>query len=116
MILKVPPDQLRQIVSALVDEYDVYHLSTITADQVAEGIVLYYHFWRSGGLSLEVALELPDPRITTIVDLVPGAAFYEREVHGMFGIVFTGHAGLRPLLLSDDWDAGPPLRREDDGG
>ena len=28
------------------------------------------------------------------------------------GVTFEGHQGLEPLLLPEDWDAGPPLRRE----
>ncbi|HEX4788219.1 MAG TPA: NADH-quinone oxidoreductase subunit C [Actinospica sp.] len=40
-----------------------------------------------------------------------GAAWHERETFEMFGIEFTGHAGLKPLLLPDGFE-GHPLRKD----
>jgi NADH-quinone oxidoreductase subunit C len=52
-----------------------------------------------------------DPRVPTIVDLYPGAAFSERECFDMFGVVFDGHAGLKRLLMPDGYDHFP-LRKD----
>ncbi len=51
------------------------------------------------------------PRVPTIVDLYPGAAFSERECFDMFGIVFEGHVGLKRLLMPDGYDHFP-LRKD----
>ena len=40
-----------------------------------------------------------------------GAAWHERETYEMFGIEFTGHEGLKPLLLPDGFE-GHPLRKD----
>jgi NADH-quinone oxidoreductase subunit C len=40
-----------------------------------------------------------------------GAAWHERETFEMFGIDFTGHADLKPLLLPDGFE-GHPLRKD----
>jgi NADH-quinone oxidoreductase subunit C len=40
-----------------------------------------------------------------------GAAWHERETFEMFGIEFTGHQGLKPLLLPDGFE-GHPLRKD----
>lgn len=52
-----------------------------------------------------------DPRVPTIVDLFPGAAYSERECYDMFGIVFEGHAGLKRLLMPEGYDHFP-LRKD----
>jgi len=50
-----------------------------------------------------------DPVLASVVGVYPGAAWHEREVHEMFGVVFEGNADLRPLLTTGD--AGHPLLR-----
>jgi NADH-quinone oxidoreductase subunit C len=52
-----------------------------------------------------------DARVPTIVDLFPGAAYSERECYDMFGIQFDGHAGLRRLMMPEDYDHFP-LRKD----
>lgn len=49
------------------------------------------------------------PELASLVDVYPGAAWHEREVHEMFGVVFVGNPDLSPLLTTGD--AGLPLRR-----
>jgi NADH:ubiquinone oxidoreductase subunit C len=116
MYLTLPPEHIHPAVHLLVTRFDVRHLSTITGEDMSSEIVLLYHFWDRRGLTLRTRLPLQDPRITTVVDLVPGAAFYEREVSEMLGVIFEGHPDPRALLLPDDWDGGPPLRRPEARG
>jgi NADH-quinone oxidoreductase subunit C len=52
-----------------------------------------------------------DPRVRTITDLFPGAAFSERECFDMFGIRFDGHAGLKRLLMPQAYEHFP-LRKD----
>jgi membrane-bound hydrogenase subunit beta len=99
-----------QVVSVLVDRFDVYHLSTITGQETEDGIELLYHFWDGQGLTLRVQLPGDDPVIETLTDRIPGASFYEREVAEMLGVTFEGHPDPKPLFLSEDWEKGPPLR------
>ncbi|MFJ4875227.1 NADH-quinone oxidoreductase subunit C [Streptomyces sp. NPDC088745] len=51
------------------------------------------------------------PALPTAVDVFAGAAWHERETHEMFGIDFTGHPHLAPLLLPDTFE-GHPLRKD----
>jgi NADH-quinone oxidoreductase subunit C len=48
----------------------------------------------------------------TLTGLWKGADWMEREAFDMFGIVFDGHPDLRRLLLTEEWTAGPPLRKD----
>lgn len=50
-------------------------------------------------------------RLASAVGVYRGAAWHERETFEMFGIEFTGHDGLRPLLLPDGFE-GHPLRKD----
>jgi len=63
-------------------------------------------------LRVKVRLEERDAKMPTLSGVWPSAAWYEREAHDLFGIEFAGHPDLRPLLLPDDWDELPPLRRD----
>lgn len=57
------------------------------------------------------ALAGDEPKVASIVDLYPGAAYAERECFDMFGIVFEGHAGLKRLLMPEEYDHFP-LRKD----
>ena len=50
-------------------------------------------------------------RLATATGVYRGAAWHERETFEMFGIDFTGHPDLKPLLLPDGFE-GHPLRKD----
>jgi NADH-quinone oxidoreductase subunit C len=53
-----------------------------------------------------------EPHLPTITHLYHGANWYEREVYDMFGVVFDGHPGLLPRILTVENFEGFPLRKE----
>lgn len=109
--IALPPDCVHLAVQVLIERFDLGHLSTITGQDTGNEIELLYHFWGGGGLTLRTSLPREKPHIATLTDLIPGAAFYEREVREMLGVTFDGFPIPRPLLLPDDWDGEPPLRQ-----
>jgi len=52
-----------------------------------------------------------EPSVASLCPLWPGAAFAEREVFDMFGVVFEGHPDLTRILMPDEWE-GHPLRKD----
>ena len=62
-------------------------------------------------LTVKVQADGDPPRLPTATGLYRAAAFAEREVYDMFGVVFDGHPDLRRILMPDDWE-GYPLRRD----
>ena len=51
------------------------------------------------------------PMLQSVVDIWPGANWYEREAFDLFGIIFTGHPDLR-RLLTDYGFIGNPFRKD----
>jgi len=47
---------------------------------------------------LLLSADAPEGALDSIVDLVPAAAWDEREAHDLYGVCFKGHSPLRPLI------------------
>ncbi len=62
-------------------------------------------------IRLEVALDIDDARLPSVVEVYPTADWHERETWDMFGVIFDGHPALTRILMPDDWD-GHPQRKD----
>lgn len=51
------------------------------------------------------------PRVDSVIELWPGANWFEREAFDLFGIVFEGHPDLR-RILTDYGFIGHPFRKD----
>lgn len=74
----------------------VYHLTSLEGNQ---------------DLRIKTPARGEFPSVYSITGIWPMANWYEREVHDMFGITFTGHPNLRRILMPASW-IGHPLRKE----
>jgi len=110
--LVIPPDRIADVIMLLDEDMNGIHLSTITAQQREnhpDEIEVMYHFYLKFGFSLLTSIPCKDPKLPSIVSIIPGADFYEREVAEMFGVEFIGRSETPRLLLPEDWDQGPPF-------
>lgn len=113
----VPPDRWVQTHErARTDgELDLRFFDWLSAyDEGPAGLVVVSHLWsvaRRHGLLLRTRLPADDPELDTLTGVFPGANWHERETFEMFGIRFTGHPLLVPLLLPDGFE-GHPLRKD----
>ncbi|MGH2752351.1 MAG: NADH-quinone oxidoreductase subunit C [Actinomycetota bacterium] len=55
------------------------------------------------------------PTVASVARVWGTAAFAEREVYDMYGVVFDGHGDLTRIFMPDDWE-GHPLRKDYDVG
>jgi len=110
--ITIPKQQLLLAVKTIL-KFGIWHLSAITCQQLEDDYILLYHFWKSGGLTLQIRLDEKKPRIDSICPLIPGAEYYEREAREMFGVEFLGLPNPVPLLLPDDWQGGFPMRKKE---
>ena len=70
----------------------------------------FNHFQSRHRVVLRVCTPRSQPQVPTIQTIYPIAHWHEREAHDFFGIVFTGHNYLVPLLLPEDADFHPLLK------
>jgi NADH:ubiquinone oxidoreductase subunit C len=63
-------------------------------------------------VSLKIHLERENPSLSSLTPIWESANMFERETCEMFGVNFEGHPNLEKLLLQDNWDGPPPLRKD----
>jgi NADH-quinone oxidoreductase subunit C len=79
----------------------VYFLSSYSRDDLKHLVI-----------SLKVQLDRENPTTQALTLIWESANFFEREAFEMYGISFEGHPNLRKLLLQDNWDGPPPMRKD----
>ena len=82
-----------------------------TGFDTGDGMRIVAHLWNIAEKRGVLLRALATGPIATITDLYPGASWHERETHEMFGVDFTGHPNLVPLLLPPEFE-GHPLRKD----
>lgn len=78
-------------------------------------IELLYHFCEGAAvLTLRVMIARDaGATVPSLCALIPSAAFFERELEEMLGVVVANAPNHDPLFLPDDWPAGVyPLRKD----
>jgi NADH:ubiquinone oxidoreductase subunit C len=114
IFVTVAEADFRKTVEELIRYRFFTGISTVTGVNIEDEIEVIYHFTRKGlVLSVKTRVSKNELVLPTITDLIPGSAFYEREVHDLFGVKFEGNLDLSPLVLPDHWPSGVyPLRKE----
>jgi NADH-quinone oxidoreductase subunit C len=72
-----------------------------------------YHLL-SPKLNLRIRVKTPtdeDTAVPSIIDVFPGAEWFERETYDLYGVVFTGHPDMRRILTDYGFE-GHPLRKD----
>jgi NADH-quinone oxidoreductase subunit C len=52
-----------------------------------------------------------ETQVPSIIEVFPGADWFERETYDLYGVIFTGHPDMRRLLTDYGFD-GHPLRKD----
>jgi NADH-quinone oxidoreductase subunit C len=109
------PDRLRETVVGVQETLACDRLVTISCADTRLALELHYHFTGQHRTIVTVTTALPreNPAIPTMSDILLPAGIYERQIHDLFGIVFSGHPDLAKILLNEDWPAGEyPLKKD----
>jgi len=81
------------------------------AEEVMELVYDFNKIADGGRITIRVRVSREKPELPSIAKIFGGANWHEREAHDMFGIVFSGHPNLSPLLLPEDATF-HPLRKD----
>lgn len=107
------PDQVREF-AEILRGYQFYPV-LVSAVHLSPTIEMTYQF-ASFSQPLRLIGRSPvnaDGSIPSIADIFSGANWHERETRDMFGVIFSGHPYLEPLLLAEeDADLRPLLKQE----
>jgi NADH-quinone oxidoreductase subunit C len=108
-------EQVRSFAGLLLEKE--FYLSFASAVHTSPVIEILYQF-ACFAMPCRIVARAPlaaDGTMPTICDIFDGANWHERETRDMFGVIFTGHPYLEPLLLpEEDADLRPLLKREEE--
>jgi NADH-quinone oxidoreductase subunit C len=114
----VQPDALPALLELLRGRASYVHLSAISCvDWIEENeFELVYHVWsyEIGSLVSAHTRIARDPGVyISVYDIYTPAAFFERDIHEMFGVFFEGSPDMSKFILTE-WDGPPPMRKDFD--
>ncbi|WP_327289273.1 NADH-quinone oxidoreductase subunit C [Streptomyces sp. NBC_01198] len=118
LTVDVPAESWVPALTTARDELGCTFFDWLSAvDEPGTGFRVCAHVVALGGaggvrrLLLRTTVGHDEPALASATGVHPGAAWHERETYEMFGVAFTGHPGLSPLLLPEEFE-GHPLRKD----
>jgi NADH-quinone oxidoreductase subunit C len=114
------PMRIREVGLFVRDSLGFDHISTVSGvDWIAKNQLEVEYFIGSSTpgqedfiLAVSELVPRDNPVVPTLIDVWRGAEYHERETHEMFGINFQGHPNQSHILLPEDWNDLPPLRKD----
>lgn len=115
--ISVRSDRIYDIGLFLRDELGFDHITSVSGVDYIDTneFEVIYTVWsidKKVLVSLRTKIPRDNPIIKSLINVWEGALYHERETWEMFGIKFEGHPNLSLLLLPEDWDGPPPLRKD----
>ena len=120
LTLHVKPERIAEVAQIMRDDEALrFELcSSVSGVDYGDGVVQRLHvvyqllsMTYRRRIRLEVALDVDDAHVPSVVEVYPTADWHERETWDMFGVVFDGHPALTRILMPDDWE-GHPQRKD----
>jgi len=114
------PARIKEVSLFARDTLGFDHISTVSGvDWIAKNLLEVVYFIGSSTpgqedfiLAVSELVARENPVVPTLIDVWRGVEYHERETHEMFGIDFQGHPNQSHILLPEDWNDIPPLRKD----
>ena len=127
--INVGKDDIKEVAEFLRDVLNFDHVESVSGVDYPQDkeIEVVYHLgsYTDSSLSRQILVlatrtqreENPIPgndstKLPSLREIFYSVEFHEREIFEMFGVYFQGHPDNRRLLLPEDWEDLPPLRKD----
>jgi NADH-quinone oxidoreductase subunit C len=118
LTVTVKPSEIVRVVKFLRDDARCEFRSIIDITAVdwpsrENRFDVVYHFLsptKNARVRIKVEVDEATP-VASIIEVFPGANWFEREVYDLYGVLFTGHPDMRRLLTDYGFE-GHPLRKD----
>jgi NADH-quinone oxidoreductase subunit C len=118
LTITVPAAEIVAVAKALRDDERCQYCSIIDVTAVdwpsrEQRFDVVYHFLSPRhNRRIRVKVEVGETTaVASLIDVFPGATWFEREAYDLYGVPFTGHPDMRRLLTDYGFE-GHPLRKD----
>ena len=121
IVITVIPDSMVDVAKYMKQEFGFDMATSVSGvDYIKENRMEVAYFVASISrrsnvkmlLELKTSVARDNPLVPSLFTVWPSVEFHECEAWEMYGIIFEGHPGLRRVLLPEDWDEIPPMRKD----
>jgi NADH-quinone oxidoreductase subunit C len=113
--VRVAPDRVPAICARMKNEPSLAfdYLRCLSVVDYVDRLEVNYHLFsypKRHKLVIKADLPAEAPVVPTVTGVWRTANWFEREGHDLFGVNFTGHPNMSPLLLYDGFEGHPGLK------
>lgn len=112
--LTVDKKDLLKVIEYLFNNLEARFITETGLDTRA-GIEILYHFSfdeLDKIVTIRTLLDREKPEVESVVSIIKGAEWIEREIHDILGVRFKNHPNLKRFILAEDWPKGKyPYRK-----
>ncbi len=101
--IRIPREHLTEIAQVIFREMGA-KFSIATGIDVREGFEVLYHFTFDKHrfiCTVRTIAPKDDPKLDSLVSIIPGTIWIEREIYEILGVQFEGHPNLKRLVKAE---------------
>ena len=115
LVATVTPEDLKLMCLVLRDNNETTfdYLLLLCVVDYEDYLQVVYHLYSTTlkhTLVIKTNVSPEEPSLDSVTSVWKGADWYEREAHDLFGVLFSGHPSLSPLLLYEGFEGFPGRR------
>lgn len=104
--IRINRENLKEVARIIFKDFGA-KFSIATGVDIREGFEVLYHFtFDKDGFICTIRTFAPrdDPKLDSLVSIIPGSLWIEREIYDILGVRFTDHPNLKRLVKAEFLD------------